>query len=95
MKVLWSPLAIADRERVFDFIGQRSPRAAVSTDERIAAAVRRLGYFPEFGRAGRVAGTRELAVEGAQLIVAYRCDADSVTVLRVLHTSRRWPDAFV
>lgn len=96
MKVEWAPLAVADREAVFDFIEAKSPQGAVTIDERIGAAVRRLAHFPSIGRPGRVGGTRELVVEGAHLVIAYRCNenADSVTVLRVLHTSRRWPDTF-
>lgn len=94
MSVDWSPLALADREAIFDFIEAKSPRSAAGIDERIAVAVRRLSFFPEIGRPGRVAGTRELVVEGAHLVVAYRRDAESITVLRVLHSSRRWPDAF-
>ncbi|WP_213297012.1 type II toxin-antitoxin system RelE/ParE family toxin [Paraburkholderia sacchari] len=62
------------------------------TDERIAAAVRRLRLFPEIGRVGRIAGTRELVVQGAPLIVIYRIERHAmIKVLRVLHSSRRWP----
>jgi addiction module RelE/StbE family toxin len=93
VRVEWAPLALADREAIFDFIEATSPRTAAATDERIAATVRRLSHFPGIGRPGRVSGTRELIVDGAHLVIAYRCDEESVTVLRVLHTSRRWPDA--
>jgi len=91
VRVEWAPLALADREAIFDFIEATSPRTAATIDERIAAAVRRLSYFPGIGRPGRVRGTRELVVDGAHLVIAYRCDEESVAVLRVLHTSRRWP----
>ncbi|MBB3258928.1 addiction module RelE/StbE family toxin [Paraburkholderia bannensis] len=93
MKVEWSPLALADREAIFDFSETRSPRVAIVRDEYISATVRRLRLFPEIGRHGRVAGTRELVVRGAPFIVAYRLEDQTITVLRVLHCSRRWPGA--
>ncbi|CAN7753958.1 type II toxin-antitoxin system RelE/ParE family toxin [Variovorax sp. LjRoot84] len=49
-----------DRERIFDFIEQDDPRAAIAVDERIATQVLVLLQFPEGGRPGRVEGTREL-----------------------------------
>lgn len=36
-------------------------------------------------------GTRELIVRGTSLIVAYRALSDTVHVLRILHTAKRWP----
>jgi toxin ParE1/3/4 len=87
----WSPLALADREAIFDYNEARSPRTAVVMDECIAAAVRKLRYFPEIGRPGRVEGTREIVVQGTPFIVAYGLAEETVRVLRVLHGSRRWP----
>ncbi|WP_436316525.1 type II toxin-antitoxin system RelE/ParE family toxin [Variovorax sp. LjRoot84] len=60
MRLEWSPLAMDDRERIFDFIEQDDPRAAIAVDERIATQVLVLLQFPEGGRPGRVEGTREL-----------------------------------
>lgn len=92
MKLEWSPLALADREVIFSFMVKKSPASAIAVDERIAASVRRLQLFPQIGRAGRVAGTRELVLENAPFVVAYRLGAETITVLRVLHSSKRWPD---
>jgi toxin ParE1/3/4 len=47
-----------DRERIFDFIEQDDPRAAVAVDERIAKQVLLLLQFPEGGRPGRIAKGR-------------------------------------
>ncbi|MDR3096810.1 MAG: type II toxin-antitoxin system RelE/ParE family toxin [Paraburkholderia sp.] len=93
MRLEWSPLAKADREAIFDFAVTRSARSAVVMDEHIAAAVRRLRLFPEIGRHGRTTGTRELVVQGAPFIVAYRIERQTLRILRVLHSSRRWPAA--
>jgi toxin ParE1/3/4 len=61
-------------------------------DDRIRAAASRLIDFPNSGRPGRVAGTRELVVPGAPYILPYRIDGDAVRILRVIHAARLWPD---
>jgi toxin ParE1/3/4 len=58
-----------DRERIFDFIEQDDPRAAIAVDERVATQVLVPLQFPEGGRPGRVEGTRELVVRGTPYIV--------------------------
>lgn len=43
------------------------------------------------GRAGRVAGTRELVVADTPYIIPYRVRGDAVEILRVFHAARKWP----
>jgi toxin ParE1/3/4 len=64
----------------------------VNVDDQIVAAVRRLLDFPESGRPGRVAGTRELVVPHTPFIAAYAVTADRVRILRILHGAQVWPD---
>jgi toxin ParE1/3/4 len=80
-----------DRERIFDFIEQDDPRAAIAVDERIATQVLLLMQFPEGGRPGRIEGTRELVIRRTPYIVAYRIERDGVRILRVLHSAQMWP----
>jgi addiction module RelE/StbE family toxin len=56
------------------------------------AAARRLRDFPESGRPGRVAGTRELVVTGTPYVAAYQVTDTAVRILRVLHGAQQWPD---
>ncbi|MGJ7610247.1 MULTISPECIES: type II toxin-antitoxin system RelE/ParE family toxin [unclassified Variovorax] len=91
MRLEWSPLAMDDRERIFDFIEQDDPRAAIAVDERIAAQMLVLVRFPEGGRPGRIEGTRELIVRRTPYIVAYRVGKDRVRILRILHSAQLWP----
>ena len=77
MKLFWSAFALADRDGIFTHIEADNPRAAIAVDERIAAAARRLVDFPQSGRPGRVAGTRELVVTGTPYIAAYAVTADA------------------
>ena len=91
MKLEWSPWALQDRDAIFDFIEQDNPRAAIDIDTRIAEQTRRLILFPESGRIGRCAGTRELVIQRTPYIAAYRVYDDRVRILRVLHEAQSWP----
>ena len=92
MKLVWSAFALADRDGIFTHIEADNPRAAIAVDERIATAARRLVDFPESGRPGRVAGTRELFITGTPYVAAYAVTAETIRILRVLHGAQRWPD---
>lgn len=94
MRLIWSALALSDRDDIFTHIEADSPRAVIAVDERIAAAARRLVEFPESGRPGRVPGTRELVVPGTPYIAAYAATTTSVRILRVLHGAQIWLDDF-
>lgn len=92
MKLEWSAFSFADRDSIFDYIEADSPRAAIAIDDAIAKAARQLIDFPQSGRIGRVAGTRELVVSALPYIVAYAIQGDVVRILRVLHSAQQWPD---
>ena len=92
MKLVWSAFALSDRDGIFTHIEAENPRAAIALDERIAAAARRLVEFPESGRPGRVAGTREFVVTGTPYVAAYTVTESSIRILRVLHGAQKWPD---
>jgi toxin ParE1/3/4 len=92
VKLEWSILALADRDEIFDYIEADNPRAAVAVDELIAAQVQLLIEFPEAGRIGRVAGTRELTISRTPYLAAYRVLDNTVRILRILHGSQLWPD---
>jgi toxin ParE1/3/4 len=94
VKIDWAPFAIQDRVAIFDYIEADNPRSAVSIDERIRTQVETLAHFSEIGRAGRVAGTRELVISSTPYIAVYRIVADTVRILRILHGARQWPDEF-
>jgi addiction module RelE/StbE family toxin len=92
VKLEWSAFVVADREAIFDYIEADSPRAAIAVDERIQECVENLVDFPEMGRVGRVAGTRELVVTRTPYLAAYRIEGNAVQILRLLHGSRQWPE---
>ncbi len=90
MRLEWAPLAIADRESIFDYIAPENLDAALALDELFERKAALLGAHPEAGRMGRVRGTREL-VAHRHYVLVYDTDPDRVRILRVLHTSRQWP----
>ena len=92
MRLEWSAWAQADREAIFDTIEAANPRAAIAVDKRISDRVKGLLRLPRSGRPGRVKGTRELVILRTPYIVAYCVIGDTVRILRVLHSARKWPD---
>ena len=64
-----------DRDGIFDYIEEDSPRAAVVVDDRIRAQVTQLLQFPETGRPGRIEGTRELVISRTPYIAAIALQA--------------------
>lgn len=92
MRLEWTPLALDDRDGIFDFIEQDNPRAAIEIDTRVAEQTQRLTVFPESGRVGRCVGTRELVIDRTPYIAAYDVHDDRVRVLRVLHEAQSWPE---
>ena len=92
MKIEWSRFALADRDEIFDYIEAESPKAAVRIDACFVDQVKSLIAFPNQGRQGRIAGTRELVITTTPYIVAYRVGEEAIRILRVLHGSQSWPD---
>ncbi|MDX8460821.1 type II toxin-antitoxin system RelE/ParE family toxin [Mesorhizobium humile] len=92
MKIVWSAFALSDRDGIFTHIEADNPAAAIVVDERIVAATGRLRDFPESGRTGRLAGTRELVIVGTPYVAVYQLVENRIRILRVLHGAQRWPD---
>ena len=71
-----------------------NPTAAAEVAQRIWDVSQMLADQPGMGRPGRVAGTRELVIAGLPYILPYVEKAGVVTILRVMHTSMKWPKKF-
>jgi toxin ParE1/3/4 len=92
VKVRRSDEAKQDRADVWNYLAADNPNAAVRLDEQFSQTADRLGSFPQLGRSGKVAGTREiLAHKHYRLIYEIREDAAWIT--GVVHTPRQWPPA--
>jgi addiction module RelE/StbE family toxin len=92
VRLVWTRFALADRDNIFSHIEVDNPRAALHVDEQIVIAVRHLLEFPESGRVGRIADTRELVIPRTPYIAVYALTTEKVRILRILHGAQMWPD---
>jgi addiction module RelE/StbE family toxin len=90
MKLVWTPEAIADRRAIYIYIEAENPLAALELDEHFTQRAAQLRAHPMIGRPGRVLGTRELVVRNNYMLI-YDIDAETIRMLRVLHTAQQWP----
>lgn len=88
----WTTPAYRDLEEIEEHIRAEDPGAAAKVAQAIWDATTLLVEYPQAGRPGRRPGTRELVVDSVPYLVAYRVWAGAVEVLRVLHSSRKWPE---
>ena len=91
MAILWTQPAVADLYRVREHIRFENPAAAEKVGAVIETASNNLLRYPEMGRRGEVAGTRELPISGLPYFLVYRLKGDAVQILRVLHGRQKWP----
>ena len=94
MRVRWLRVALANLDAEAEYIAEDNPAAAGRVVQKIFRAVDLLKENPAIGRAGRVAGTRELVVAETPYIIPYRVRGDAVEILRVFHAARKWPESF-
>ena len=88
----WTRLALADLDAAVAYVAQDDRATTEQVATRIWAAAARLDQFPDIGRPGRRQGTRELVLPRLPFVLVYRAVDGAVTILRLLHTARRWPD---
>ncbi|WP_122390848.1 type II toxin-antitoxin system RelE/ParE family toxin [Pseudomonas savastanoi] len=90
MKLFWTPEAVQDRDRIYDYIEADNPSAALALDELFEERSGRLVDHLGIGKPGRIVGTCEL-VAHRNYILVYDVVDNAVRVLRVLHAARHWP----
>ena len=90
MSVFWTVQAQQDRAELFDFINADRPRAAIQMDQLFSNAAQTLNRFPNRGRPGAIAGTRELIPHDHYRLVYENREGD-VWILALVHTARAWP----
>jgi addiction module RelE/StbE family toxin len=90
VRVLWTPEAEQDRDDVWDYIATDNVAAAARMDALFGDVVTQLADFPLMGRAGKIAGTRELIPHESYRLV-YEVEGEIIWVLALVHTARMWP----
>lgn len=92
MRVEWSAHSVSDLKQISEYIEtDRSLEVANRVSRAIYDSVQGLTSMPNRGRSGRVAGTRELAVDRLPYVIVYRVLSDRVQVLNIVHGAQRWP----
>jgi addiction module RelE/StbE family toxin len=91
MQLRWTVDAVSDLAAIRDYIEADNPEAARKTAARILAQAETLLLHPAIGRVGRVLNTRESVLSDLPYIIIYRVKDDQLEILRVLHTSRKYP----
>jgi toxin ParE1/3/4 len=92
MKIVWSRRAIRHLTTVRDYVAQDSPESAAEVASKILESVAQLTKYPNLGKQGRIAGTRELVVPGTPYVIPYRIHRSRVELVAVFHGRQRWPD---
>jgi addiction module RelE/StbE family toxin len=90
VKLVWTERATEDRREIFVYIFEYDEDAAEAMDMLFARKAESLLTFPEMGKIGRIAGTRELMAHRHYLLI-YQLYDSIVEITAVLHTSRQWP----
>lgn len=92
IRLVWRPMALADREAIMEFVAAESPTAAIALDDQFEAKAEQARQRPALYKPGRIKGTREIVVRPNYVMVyVFDKDAGELTVLRVLHASQQWP----
>lgn len=91
MQLKWLRQALRNLDEEAAYIAQDSLSSAAEFVAHVMQSARMLAEHPHMGRPGRVPGTRELVVTRFPYILPYRMRAQTVEILRVFHTARKWP----
>ena len=86
----WRARARNEFHALITYIAADNPDAAQELRDEIMVKVGLLPHRPRMYRSGRLPGTREMVVR-SNYIVVYTETSETVTVLRVLHVSLKWP----
>jgi toxin ParE1/3/4 len=92
MLIRWTAPATSDFIHICDYsAGEFGETRSRRTALQIYDAVNRLADFPHIGHVGRKPGTSELVINGLPFVAVYRHKADTVEILRILHSAQKWP----
>ena len=90
LELEWGDEAQEDLISIAVYIAADNVPAAMALKNEIEEKVEGLKKQPRMYKPGRMEGTRELVVRH-NYIVVYKEDGDMISILRVLHVARPWP----
>lgn len=92
MRLRWLPEAWQDIQRLFEYLADKNPAAAVRAAEIIIGGADRLSDRPEIGRPmSDDTRRRELYLPfgAGSYVLRYKLDGDCVVIIRVWHSRER------
>ena len=91
-RVIWTEAAERDLDTILAYyVEEAGLDVAQAVFSRMREQVGSLRMFPHRCRPGRVAGTREYVLHRLPYIAVVRVVDDSVAVLALVHTARKYP----
>ena len=91
LSVRWTAPAAEDLRQIVRYIRKDNPTAARAVAKAIFDAANGLDCFPQRGRKGRIAGTREMVLPGLPYLVIYQIEIAAIQILHIYHGARNWP----
>jgi len=92
MKVVWTDEASRELAHAQDMGRLYWPGSVGDMTRAMLSGVERVRDFPFSGREGALTGTRELVMTRYPFTLVYRVKEETLTVLRMYHQSKRWPE---
>jgi toxin ParE1/3/4 len=89
MRVRYTPEASSDRERILEYLRDRSPGGATNVAASIRQVIAQLGDQPYSGYRTDNPDVRVIFVVRYPYKIFYRVRDDIVEILHIRHTSRR------
>ncbi len=91
MLIEWADSAHRDLATILRYFSEIQEKdVGQNLINRLFSAVEILARFPNSGRPGQVAGTRELVIPDQPYLLVYKV-TDRVEIARVLHSRQKWP----
>src|ERR1700755_184576 len=92
MRVRYTPQAFADRERILEYLRERSPAGARNVAASISDVVAQIGDQPHSGYRTDNPEVRGMFVVRYPYKIFHRTRETAVEILHIRHTSRRAQD---
>lgn len=87
----WTTPALRDLAKILEYTASYDENAAQRIAKVLKTTSSQLDRFPQIGKPGREPETRELFLPKFPFVFIYRQTELSVDILRLLHTSQKWP----
>lgn len=87
MRLKWTRSALADLQRILDYIAQDDPQAAKALAAGFRQTAEHLTSHPFIGRRGDLEGTRELMLH-RNYPLTYRVSSEVVEILQIWHVAQ-------